>query len=148
MIKIHVSVALYADLRLLLVQEEKPENHGKWNLPGGHLEFEEAIQDGARREAREETHLEVRLTGLLGVYTSIRPGYHAIRFVFLAEPVSGVAAAGHEVLAVHAFPLEEIEAMPDEILVSPQGLRQIIRDLRDGKSAPLSHLYEPNAAGV
>jgi ADP-ribose pyrophosphatase YjhB (NUDIX family) len=46
-ILLHVSVALTrGDHRILLVQEGKPENHGRWNLPGGHLEVGETIRRG------------------------------------------------------------------------------------------------------
>lgn len=32
-----------------------PSNVGKWNCPGGYLDFNETLEDGARRECYEET---------------------------------------------------------------------------------------------
>lgn len=51
------SVAIFNDEGLLLFG--KRNDNGKWTLPGGHLEGNEDPQDGAIREAKEETGLEV-----------------------------------------------------------------------------------------
>lgn len=54
--------------RVLLVRRGIEPCLGMWNLPGGFLEADEHPEDGARREALEETGLEVALRGLVGVY--------------------------------------------------------------------------------
>ena len=35
-----------------------PSNVGKWNCPGGYLDFNESLEDGARRECYEETGIQ------------------------------------------------------------------------------------------
>jgi ADP-ribose pyrophosphatase YjhB (NUDIX family) len=143
-ILIHVSIALVRDDRVLLVQEAKLENRGRWNLPGGHLEVGETIQQGACREALEETRLTVTLTGLVGIYTSIRPpDYHAIRYVFTAENRNAdEPTAGDEILAVRWFSPTELETLPETDLVGGPNLRRILGDVWIGRSFSLSLLAE------
>ena len=55
------------DGKYLLVQEAKKECKGKWSIPAGHLEPNETIVEGAKREILEECGLEVEITGILHV---------------------------------------------------------------------------------
>ncbi len=48
--------------RVLLVRE-----NGQWYVPGGRLEAEESPEMGAVREVREETGVDVSLSGLAGI---------------------------------------------------------------------------------
>ncbi|HEY7753624.1 MAG TPA: NUDIX hydrolase [Steroidobacteraceae bacterium] len=69
-------------------------------LPGGFVEVGETVEAAARREAREETGLDVRLVALLGVYSDPArdPRGHTVSIVYVArargEPVAGDDAAG------------------------------------------------------
>lgn len=49
------------DGNYLLVQERQPKVYGKWNLPAGHVDKDETIEQAAVREAKEETGYEVEL---------------------------------------------------------------------------------------
>src|SRR3954447_14029752 len=55
--------------RLLL--EHRVDND-LWALPGGTHEFGESIVQTVVREVREETGLDVEVTGLIGIYTDPR----------------------------------------------------------------------------
>lgn len=46
------------DLSLLLIKRKNEPFKGKWALPGGFLEEDEGLVDGARRELEEETGLK------------------------------------------------------------------------------------------
>ena len=140
---IHVSTVIQETGRILLVQEAKTENRGLWNLPGGHLEEYETLHRGALREVFEETGLTVVLGGLVGVYTSLRPGYQAFRFVFAAPHPGGAAFAGDDILAVRWSTLEEAASLPDSELVGPIMFRRILSDLQHKPLTSLALLVEP-----
>ena len=55
--------------RIALVHRK---DNGFWALPGGGMELGESIEDCAVREVKEETGLDVKLTGLVGIYTNPR----------------------------------------------------------------------------
>jgi 8-oxo-dGTP diphosphatase len=68
-----VDLAIFAlagdELRVLLIRRKHDPYAGSWALPGGFLDIDEAIEDGARRELREETGFDA--TGpiaFLGAY--------------------------------------------------------------------------------
>ena len=80
--------------RLLFVREDDI-----WLLPGGRLEADETPAEGARREVREETGIDVEITGLGAVAEQTfqrEGGDEAFEFyfaTFLAEPASTDLAA-------------------------------------------------------
>lgn len=51
--------------RFLLVKESKKECRNTWFLPGGRAMPDEPILRAAEREVKEETGMDVDLTGLL-----------------------------------------------------------------------------------
>jgi 8-oxo-dGTP diphosphatase len=62
-----VDIVIEIDDGIVLI-ERKHEPHG-WALPGGFVDYGESLAQAARREAREETTLEVDLYDLLGCYS-------------------------------------------------------------------------------
>jgi len=51
---------------VLIERNENPIGHA---LPGGHVDYGESTETAAIREAKEETNLDVELSGLIGVYS-------------------------------------------------------------------------------
>jgi 8-oxo-dGTP diphosphatase len=49
------------ELKVLLIKRSMPPHQGEWALPGGFVNLDESLEDGARRELEEET-------GVSGVY--------------------------------------------------------------------------------
>ncbi|TVY03949.1 NUDIX hydrolase [Paenibacillus cremeus] len=73
-----------------MVKENKASVKNKWNFPSGRIEYGEDLLDAARREAKEETGFDVRLTGTTGIYNFISSSNHQIiLFHFLGEIIGG-----------------------------------------------------------
>ena len=139
-LKIYVSTIIRSDDKILLVKEAKEINFQKWNLPGGSLEPEETIFEGAKREVLEETFLTVKLVSFLGVYKR-----QSLRFVFIGELVEeGQPQAGDEILETKWFSQDEIFQLADEFFVSPVIFRKMVSDYYEGIYYPLTTIFEVN----
>jgi 8-oxo-dGTP pyrophosphatase MutT (NUDIX family) len=95
--------------RLLLVQRADDR---RWCLPCGWVEPNEAPEETAVRETREETGLTVSVRRLVGVFTRrANSGYgphSAVAIGYLCDQVGGVFQSSHEILDVKFSLLEEI----------------------------------------
>ncbi len=68
-----VSAAIFRDGRILLVRRARAPAKGFYSLPGGRVEFGEALHTALTREIDEETALRVEIVGLAG-WREILPG--------------------------------------------------------------------------
>ena len=73
--------------RLVLVRRAIEPGYGKWVFPGGYVDRGETLTTAAIREAREETGLEVRLEGLVNIYSY--PGRTPVIIVYAATATGG-----------------------------------------------------------
>jgi 8-oxo-dGTP diphosphatase len=128
---ISCAVVLNANGSILLVQEAKPTHRGQWNLPGGHAENGESPLAAVVRELHEETSLNCRVVGLLGIYC----GQSSIRFAFQMSAAEQLPSAGDEIMNARFFRPAEIAQLADFELVRPDTIRQIIASV--GKTQPI-----------
>ena len=94
---------------IVLVRRRNPPPG--WALPGGFVDPGESVAQAARREAKEETGLDVELTDLLAVYSDPKRdprGIFTISTAFIAraggQPVGGDDAAEARVVSLDALP--------------------------------------------
>uniref|UniRef100_A0A7S2ZRP0 Nudix hydrolase domain-containing protein n=1 Tax=Rhodosorus marinus TaxID=101924 RepID=A0A7S2ZRP0_9RHOD len=59
MIRVGLGVFIERGSKFLIGKRIGSHGSGTWGLPGGYLEFGESFEECARREAREETGLEL-----------------------------------------------------------------------------------------
>ena len=103
-----VDIIIEVEGGIVLIERKNPP-HG-WAIPGGFVDYGETVEAAAVREAKEETGLEVRLTGLLGVYSDPTrdPRSHTISTVFIASstgrPVADDDAADAGVFTEDTLP--------------------------------------------
>lgn len=100
------------DGKYLLVQEAKKECKGKWSIPAGHLEPNETIVEGAKREILEECGLEVEITGKLHV----RKNSEWVNIAFSTNIIGGeIRFDKKEILDAKWFSLDDIINMKQDL---------------------------------
>ena len=111
-----VGGVLKKDGKYLLVQEAQEKCRGKWNLPAGHLDPNETIFDGAKREILEECGFNVNLTGIAYIGNQVMKDNTFIGVVFSTEIIDGeIKFDENEILDVKWFTYDEIINMYDEL---------------------------------
>jgi len=92
--------------RVLLVERGKEPLKGWWSLPGGVLECGETLEEGIRREVREETGLEIHLLGVVEIFERIMRDasgateYHYVLIDYLCRAHTGQLCAASDVSRV------------------------------------------------
>ncbi len=110
---------------VLLVRRAIEPGYGKWVFPGGYVDRGEVVEDAARREAREEVGLEVRLDRLVGVYSY--PGRTPIVVVYAATPTGGTLALDDESLEARRFEEADVPWADLAFSSTEQALRDYFR---------------------
>lgn len=93
----------------MLIKRENPPYQGSYALPGGFVEVGESTEAAVRREAMEETGLEIDLLGLVGVYSDPArdPRGHVVSISYLSRG-RGALQFGSDARSAEVFPVNKL----------------------------------------
>ena len=113
--KVAVGVLVLKQGQLLLVRRIMEPLIGHWSIPAGFVNAFEDPREAALRECREETGLEVRLTGLFDVlYGREHPRGSDILLVYRAEVTGGTLTAADDADEAGWFSLNALPTLAFE----------------------------------
>lgn len=118
--------------RILMIRRT---DNNMYSLPGGQLELGETLTETARREVREETGIDIEITGLVGIYSNPN---HVVEYddgevrqefsiCFRARPLGGIprgSSESSEALWIDAGRIKSLDIHPSTKLRIDQGFRQ------------------------
>jgi ADP-ribose pyrophosphatase YjhB (NUDIX family) len=124
--KVEVRGAVFDQDRVLLVRER---SDGRWTLPGGWVDVNDAPSEAVAREIQEESGFRARAVKLAALVDRSRHPHpphvhHIYKLMFLCELLGGEAACSHETDAAAFYP---VTALPELSLgrILPQQIARL-----------------------
>lgn len=100
--------------------EGAKNERGKWEIPGGGLEFGETFEEALKREMKEENDVDIEVGELLGVCNHIisKEKQHWVSPTFICKIISGVPKIlePEKCAEIGWFSIEEAEKLPLSIV--------------------------------
>ncbi len=126
------------DGRLVLVRRAIEPGYGLWVFPGGYMDRGEQVLEAAVREAREESGLEVRIDGLVNIYSY--GGSGPIIIVYAATMIGGELCTDDECLEAGLFTEEDIPWDALAFRSTREGLEDYFKSVqKDSKPSSIGH---------
>ena len=142
------SSELAGEDRIVLIRRDKEPAKGLWTFPGGAVELGESVRAAARREAREETGLEVELGEVAVVIDHVARDaqggvrYHYIIIDFYAEPIGSTLQPGTDVSDARWVSLDDLDD-----LEMTEKAEEIARQLLGDTATPRTGSPSPSTTG-
>ena len=102
--KVAAAVLVPVDGKLVMLRRANEPGIGLWSFPSGYVDRGEGVEEAAVRETKEETGLDIEITGLLGVYSG--SGSPVVLVVYTAEVTGGELQPGDEAQETGLFHLD------------------------------------------
>jgi len=115
------------DEGIVLIRRENSPYQGYYALPGGFVEVGETVEEAARREAKEETGLDIILLKLVGVYSKPDrdPRGHVVSICYLALG-RGDLLVGSDARSAEVFDPEDLPPLAfDHAQIIRDGLEKL-----------------------
>ncbi|MEW9110117.1 MAG: NUDIX domain-containing protein [Cytobacillus gottheilii] len=135
------SVAIFNEQEeVLIIREEKKG----WNFPSGRLEDGEDIIAAATREVREETGLQVSITGTTGVYQFISDSNDpVILFQFIASHSGeSLRMTEEDIVEAKWIRLSDLIQTEERMLRNAANMKRIAKNLLKNPLFNLSFFHE------
>ena len=103
--------------RIVLVRRNQEPSKGRWTFPGGAVELGESLQAAAKREAWEETALDVEVGEVAAVLDTVvrnetgQIRYHYVIIDYIARPVRGELRPGTDVSDARWVSKDELDVL-------------------------------------
>lgn len=93
---------------IVLIKRKNPP-YG-WALPGGFVEYNESLEQAAKREAKEETSLDIQIVSQMFTYSDPMrdPRFHTITTVYIAR-ANGTPEANDDAAEIGVFSRGKID---------------------------------------
>lgn len=113
--------------RLLWVQRGREPFTGDWTIPAGYCEWDENPAQTAVRELKEETNLDVEITGMFRIYNgNDDPRTNAILILYFAKIVGGELRAGDDASQAKFLALKD-----SPVNIAFESHRQALSELKE-----------------
>ena len=114
-IRVSATSLIFDDARENVLLTRRSDN-GRWCLPGGGMDPGESAEETCIKETLEETGLEIRVTRLVGIYTSpdviieYEDGnrWKSVGINFEAEVTGGKLSESDETIELGYFPVDSL----------------------------------------
>ncbi len=133
--RVGVGIIITRGQQVLLLRRKYVHGAGSWSTPGGHLEYGETPDECARREAREETGVEITDVHFVAITNDLfeSEGKHYITVWMTGLYQSGEAVVGAE------YEMSEVGWFDWDAI--PQPLFLPLQHLLEGNSYPANVLH-------
>jgi len=103
------AIVMNENHHILLGRRRSGKYSDQWCIPCGYLEYHEDVNQGVKREFKEETNLDIELQRIFTVQSNFHdPDCHSVGIWFLARIYGGEMQAGDDLTEVAYFALDDI----------------------------------------
>ena len=135
--------------KILLVQEARGHDKGKWNQPAGWVDPGEDPVQAVKREVQEETGIAFEPVAIIGIYSIVKKRLtdkvaagvpHGFKIIYRGNTSQTASETFDDIAQIKWFTPQEIEGMESDTL-RDMDIKKEVQDYLDGKSYPLELIH-------